>query len=183
MVEKLVGVCMCCRCWIILLHILTKSFQVHLYLFQQDCSDYIFIFINIECSDQVIFSTGYLRTEHGHDFTFCRNWSPLIRLSANSFLLFPSKNPLQKNLDRPHKPINCDLCTQLRINLEGGFYLFPLFATENGGELHCERPTTNLILTKICVRSKFLNFWLQKNFARTKILKFCHKNPKIFVTN
>ena len=28
-------------------------------------------------------------------------------------------------------------------------------------ELHCERPTTNLILTKICARTKILKFWSQ----------------------
>ena len=82
-------------------------------------------------------------------------------LSANSFP-FSSKNPPLKNLDWPHNPINCDLYT-LEDKSSGWIFLFQrqTHYLPTRVELHCERPTTNLNLTKICARTKILKFWSQ----------------------
>jgi len=80
-------------------------------------------------------------------------------LSANSFP-FSSKNPPPKNFDWPQNPINCDLYT-LEEKSSGWIFLFQMQThyLPTRVELHCERPTTNLNLTKICARTKFLKFW------------------------
>ena len=83
------------------------------------------------------------------------------------FFPFSSKTPHHQRILINHTTPLIVTYPPLRKNLQGGFCFFQrqTHCLPRRVELHCERPTTNLILTKICARTKILKFWSQIRFT------------------
>ena len=136
--------------------------QVHLYLFQQDWSDYIFIYMNTECFWSTycnwLSSWDWARTR----FHFLSVLKPFELSWVQILSLFQVKIHHQRILIDHTTPLIVT-STPLRKNLLGGFCFFkgkPLFVNESG-----------------------VTLWKTNDKSNSNKNMCPHKNPQILVTN